>query len=413
MAKIGILTFHRSINCGAVAQCYSLTRRIQKDFPDATVEVIDYVPQFRLDNYNPSISKFLVRSFSLKRGLLFNIKLALKKISTLLFHREYLREKKIRYKKFQESMSALPLSEKKYRQNDVEEFCKEVQNEYDVIVVGSDCVWEWTTVPFPNAYYLCGKYGAVKLSYAASVGTDDHKKLSKEQQKALSTALADFFYVGVRDTSSEYVVKGVNEDLQPNHNCDPSTFFDVSELSEYKKQVEEILVSRGIDLNKPIVGIMGDERVAKLAKSIFGNSVQYVALYASNHLCDVSLVDLTVLQWTTAFSFFDITFTTYFHGTMFSLVNLTPVISLDYLPETTEQITKLHELYSKRLDLPGFYHRGKQYFGKDDIERIGSIAKHLIKNPPKEKIAQELCKESESYMSFYNALRKALSYGEM
>ena len=39
--RIGILTFHRSVNNGAVIQCYSLSKRLQKEFPDADVEVID------------------------------------------------------------------------------------------------------------------------------------------------------------------------------------------------------------------------------------------------------------------------------------------------------------------------------------------------------------------------------------
>ena len=35
--KIGILTFHGSINEGAVMQCYSLCHRLMNDFPDAKI----------------------------------------------------------------------------------------------------------------------------------------------------------------------------------------------------------------------------------------------------------------------------------------------------------------------------------------------------------------------------------------
>ena len=40
--RIGILTFHRSVNNGAVMQCYALSQRLRQDFPDDEVEVIDY-----------------------------------------------------------------------------------------------------------------------------------------------------------------------------------------------------------------------------------------------------------------------------------------------------------------------------------------------------------------------------------
>ena len=40
--RIGILTFHRSINNGAVLQCYSLSKKLQQLFPQDSVEVIDY-----------------------------------------------------------------------------------------------------------------------------------------------------------------------------------------------------------------------------------------------------------------------------------------------------------------------------------------------------------------------------------
>ena len=68
--KIGILTFHKSINNGAVLQCYSLTKRLQQEFPDDTVEVIDYhMPKIERF-YTPSLKNYLlkiVRNLSIDR----------------------------------------------------------------------------------------------------------------------------------------------------------------------------------------------------------------------------------------------------------------------------------------------------------------------------------------------------------
>ena len=42
MIKIGILTFHRSTNNGALIQCFALCKQLQTDFPDCIIEVVDY-----------------------------------------------------------------------------------------------------------------------------------------------------------------------------------------------------------------------------------------------------------------------------------------------------------------------------------------------------------------------------------
>ena len=43
MVKVGILTYHRSLNYGAVMQAYCLAEEIQKRFPDVSVEIVDYM----------------------------------------------------------------------------------------------------------------------------------------------------------------------------------------------------------------------------------------------------------------------------------------------------------------------------------------------------------------------------------
>lgn len=403
--KIGILTFHRSVNYGAVAQCYALAKRIQSDFPEDEVEVIDYVPQFRLDHYNVSLKNYLLGSVSDKNNKITNLKIVFSKVLDLIVNPQnflLLRERK---KAFIESMSFLPLSKEKYRQNDVDSFRREIYGKYDVIVVGSDCVWEWTTVSFPNAYYLCGDFGAKKMSFAASAGTDDFYLLDIQLQQALSAAINEFCYIGVRDTSTEYVVKQASPDTVYFHNCDPTTFLDVEQFEEYKLRVKRRLMDKGIDFSKPVIGIMGNDKLVELAKNVFSDSCNYIALYVPNKQCDVNLLDLSVPEWISVFGLFDLTFTTFFHGTMLSLAHKTPVLSFDYLPETESQITKLHELYN-RLDLPGFYHRGKRKYDETDVAQIGEIAKNLLENPPKDKIEKELKAESQYYESFRAVLNK-------
>ena len=41
--RIGILTFHKAINYGAYLQAFSLSNKLQEQFPNHEVEIIDYI----------------------------------------------------------------------------------------------------------------------------------------------------------------------------------------------------------------------------------------------------------------------------------------------------------------------------------------------------------------------------------
>ena len=64
MKRVGILTFHKSINYGAFMQCYSLSQRMQRDFPDCRIEVIDYVPLRTLATHDVNLFSYLFGSRS-------------------------------------------------------------------------------------------------------------------------------------------------------------------------------------------------------------------------------------------------------------------------------------------------------------------------------------------------------------
>lgn len=405
--KIGILTFHRSINYGAVTQCFALAKRIQKDCPESTVEVIDYIPEFRQKFYKPSLWNYVFQNVRKEQHLSTNIKIAVTKCIELIKNPRRYHIIKNRFETFQNSLDILPLSEIQYNQDDPEEFRKVIKDKYDIIIVGSDCVWEWSTVGIPSAYYLPGDFGTIKMSFAASAGTDSVSLLNLKNKSLLSKAISEFSYVGIRDTSTEYVVGLLCPLQEIHHNCDPTTLLRRGDLDEVRKSVKKKLENLGVDFSKPIIGIMGNEILGKLAHDIFGDKVNYVGVYVPNNYCNVFLPDLKVIEWASIFGLFDLTFTTFFHGTMLSLVNETSVLSFDYLPETASQITKLHELYN-RLDLPGYYHRGKSNYTGKDLDEIKSIATDLIKKNQSEKIRNELDKESKFYDSFLENLKMYL-----
>lgn len=176
--KIGILTFHKSINYGSVLQSWALSRVISKRF---VVEIIDYEPQnyeFLYANYRPW------KSWN-------NIKYNLKRmpLSSALNNQQQL------FKKFRDKQ--LPLSRKKYNYNNG---C-DIKEEYKGIVVGSDQVWNIRAKDCDPIFFLPFNYSGKKVSYACSINDTDYTE--KNLPSNLASEICDFDFISIREESGK------------------------------------------------------------------------------------------------------------------------------------------------------------------------------------------------------------------
>lgn len=176
--KIGILTFHKSINYGSVLQSWALSRVISKRF---VVEIIDYEPQnyeFLYANYRPW------KSWN-------NIKYNLKRmpLSSALNNQQQL------FKKFRDKQ--LPLSRKKYNYNNG---C-DIKEEYKGIVVGSDQVWNIRAKDCDPIFFLPFNYSGNKVSYACSINDTDYTE--KNLPSNLASEICDFDFISIREESGK------------------------------------------------------------------------------------------------------------------------------------------------------------------------------------------------------------------
>lgn len=144
MVKVGILTYHRSLNYGAVMQAYCLAEEIQKRFPDVSVEIVDYMSK-KMNRYYKMITIY--------RG------------KESLIH---LKERIEMYKAFQKGWNELPLSDKKIISDNYEMVMKNINGKYDILISGSDAVWNFSKRGIPNPYFLMGCESSTLMSYAAS-----------------------------------------------------------------------------------------------------------------------------------------------------------------------------------------------------------------------------------------------------
>lgn len=173
--KIGIMTFHRALNYGAVLQGYALVHFLQGC--GFEVEIIDY--------RNDAIEG-IYRSKKINLGCFrqykeFNLKCKIKRLAEI-YYLSGLRAK------FDSILSGI-ISEKVNTEN-----WSEVGNRYDFFITGSDQVFNKILTNDDMAYYLDGIPPQKRVSFAASAGGFD---ISSDTECVAH--LKEFFKISLRE----------------------------------------------------------------------------------------------------------------------------------------------------------------------------------------------------------------------
>ena len=369
--KIGILTFHRSINYGAFLQAYALSKLLRLEFPESQVEIIDF-------QYQKSYRNYLLKIL----------------ISTDYFgqYRNYKM-----YRSFQNSLKALPLSSRTFITDNMDEVYTYINKSYDLVISGSDAVFGKRALP--NIFWLNGIDVPHKASYAASAHGRDFDVIPAEQFQEMKMALESFEYIGVRDWETEKMLLKADKALTVTRNCDPSIFLDIDDYE--KGLVREGKIS--LPTGKKIIGVMlYDDKINKLVQKKYVKTHTIVSLYRYNPYANIYLYDLNPFEWSRVFRNFDVLITKYFHGSIFCLKNTVPVVAIDYSQNVDKYCCKLNDLFSK-LELQDYYFKKKDLVQventKNLFERIDSC---LLgdKLSIKERIETALVKEKKYVNSF-------------
>lgn len=401
--KIGILTYHNSVNNGAVMQAYSLSKRLQQENPQCEVEIIDY--------HMPKVNAAYHHSLWEKITSAGSVVIAMKRLARAVLDMDYNRKMNSRAKVFADCRHLLPLSAFSLLSDETEELFDYINREYDVLVVGSDAIWNHILRGFPNAYLPDRTVTVTKMSYAASCYGMDFLTCPEDVRTKIGHALQDFAFLGVRDTATEQYVQWSGCDKLPVHVCDPTVFLDVNDLPMDVAVLEDKLRKRGFDFDRPTIGMMGNEKMLRMLRKLYGNKYQIAALYVPVKGADVNLYDLTPYEWAYVFRYFKLTFTTYFHGTLLSLRNGVPVICISLKTEFGKKHTP------KTLDVLTRLGYASWYFETDyavqNVEAICQKADALLAADLKEEIIARMDQEAESFMAFQAALSEKLREKEI
>ena len=183
MRKIGLITFHRPVNFGAVLQSVALFKTIEAQ--GVACEIINYI--------NPSFEK-AYKPFKLSQ--ITSVKYFLWSVAR--FPGENRKSKN--FKRFVQRNTSLtkPL----YTAEDL----KAIGNQYDSYITGSDQVWNLECSGNETAYFLDFVLDKPKNSYAASFGDID---VSDELKERYNKLLRDFSAISVRETAGIDIVKKI------------------------------------------------------------------------------------------------------------------------------------------------------------------------------------------------------------
>jgi len=194
--RIGIMTFHRPINYGALLQAYALQQTMLS--LGAECEIIDY--------RNPLMEElYSVKTFDKCHRIKDYISWILRSSSEKTTHEAY--------EKFRREY--LILSPKIYVDATGLSSCN---NEYDKIISGSDQVWSYKALNFDKNYFLDFIFNkGMKCSYAASFGVDTIPEEYTEEYRRL---LSDYLFLSVRERQGCDLVYNICG-IRPEQHVDP------------------------------------------------------------------------------------------------------------------------------------------------------------------------------------------------
>ena len=305
--RIGILTFHRSINYGAFMQAYAMSNELQNRYGGSTVEIIDFDYAFKNARYRQK---------------------AVGVVGTVLGFRK-------QYNAFQKDLQELALSKDSLVTDDTNRVREYLQRNYDIIIVGSDAVWAFQKLPLKNPYWLFGKdLDVIKCSYAASAFTTEFERVTTEEREYIADCLSSFSYIGVRDAATQGFVSSLGLGKEVNLNHDPTFFL---KPAQDRARAEEVYRRNGLEKGQKYIMMMSRffPYIDELERYL---GAEYKLLFVhrrNNQRSDFFKVgrkfvaDLSPLDWYNLFPLMELNLQYYFHGALVGMVNGVPTLAID------------------------------------------------------------------------------------
>ncbi len=341
MKKIGILTFSRVRNYGAVLQSWALKNIILK--LGHSCEIINYSNNFLSVKYKLMPNH---KIFNFKELILDILRLPLKLLETYNF---------CKFNSFLYSNKKIFFKRDLYSLND----------KYDLFIVGSDQVWNLDLTGNDTSYFLdfvTDNYK--KNAYAASFGKD---RLTEEQKKIFRYFLEKFNKLSVREIQGQNIIKELIDKEIPVL-LDPTMLLDKNDwenIAIFPKKNNFILLYL-MDFDRDIINFA--EKFAKHKK------IEIIYLSSAfRKKINAKYVNPIPQEWVGYFMNAEYIVTNSFHGLCFA-INFNKHFFVDLLPlpanvnSRLENILDLFNLRDRLID-----NIGNDYDRLIDYEFVNKI----------------------------------------
>lgn len=190
MKKIGIITFHNSYNCGSMLESYAMLKTLEKI--DSNAEIIDFSSKGQKKLYSVFFENRSIKNFI--------------KNLVILPHSLKIKRNNIEYENFKNKNFRLS---KKYNSNS-----DLTDDDYNIVVAGSDQIWNITIEDYDDAYFLNWVNKAKKIAYAPSFGAKSIIKYSNDTEK-YKKFIKDFNALSVRENNGKnWISELTNRDAE-------------------------------------------------------------------------------------------------------------------------------------------------------------------------------------------------------
>lgn len=308
--KVGIMSMQRVRNYGSFLQAYGLKKMIEElghevEFVDYTVEPPLNIPTI-IENKKDSLFKRGVRkAYHICKAQLPREKNFIKMENQM---RDFLHgyEERIR--------PMLGIDDKRHYRSEV-----------DVLVIGSDEVFNCLQTSKEVGYSreLFGKDNHAKrlISYAGSFGNTTIERLKKYGvDKEVGSLLSKFDAISVRDENSGRVVKELTG-IEPLYHLDPVL------VSDYSAEEIKSINKKGYIIVYAYSGRITEEEGKIIRAFAKKENKKLVCIQSSHKFCD-EYVSGTPFEILAYFRNADYIITDTFHGSIFSIINNKPFITL-------------------------------------------------------------------------------------
>lgn len=296
--KIGILTYHRALNYGAVLQCMSLYTALKSMGHD--VEVVDYRPQ-AIEKYR---MYFRAKDFSLCKGVVAKLRYLVSCLTLVNSRRKTVR-------KFDEFL------DNNIKLSPVVSSVSDAPQNYDVVFFGSDQIWNPAINEGIDKVYLgqMPKGHAKFYTYAVSMGRLDlfKGKVADDYQRYIES----FDGLSVRETNMQGFLK---EKLGKDSSvvCDPSLLLTKADCEKIavKPRDKDYVLLFILDGNSKALGFAN--RIAEqMGKKVIRIGAVQNPLHRNG--CELR-AELSPAEFLGYIMYADCIVTNSFHATSFSLI---------------------------------------------------------------------------------------------